>query len=81
MVKTIRFIVKKYMDDNNKRPSEDNNEIKKLGKWLINQNTNYNDNIAKCKKIMKNEQIYNEYKNFINDVKYQKFFSKIISQN
>jgi hypothetical protein len=66
-------IVKKYIDDNNKRPStEDKNiEIKQLGKWLSHQKYNY----SKKQQIMINEHIRYIWENFINDKKYKKYFN------
>jgi len=64
--------VKKYIDENNKKPSTvDNNiTIKLLGGWISNQNNNYKhkDN------IMKNEKIYNIWTEFLNSYEYKKYF-------
>jgi hypothetical protein len=59
--------VKKYIDDNNKRPSNiDNDEkIKKLGIWIRTQVKNYKKELN----IMKNEIIRNEWDKFINSEK------------
>ena len=60
--------VKEYIDNNNKRPSNSDKdiEIKQLAKWICLQQTNY-----KTKKhIMKDENIYSEWTNFMNE--YQK---------
>jgi len=64
--------VKKYIDDNNKRPnSNDNNkEIQQYGIWLTYQPRNYEKNI----KIMKNMNIRKLWEDFINDDKYKKYF-------
>jgi superfamily II DNA or RNA helicase len=64
--------VKDYIDKNNKRPTarDTNKKIKKLGKWLNYQNKYY----KKKESIMKNSEIYNKYKNFINDNKYMIYF-------
>jgi len=64
--------VKKYIDDNNKRPSEDNKnkEIKTLGKWISHQKNNYKNK----SKIMNTEEIYNKWTDFINDDKYKEYF-------
>ena len=64
--------VKKYIDLNNKRPSpiDKKEEINKLGKWISRQQQNY----KKKSRIMINEYIYNEWKNFINLEKYKKIF-------
>lgn len=50
--------VKKYIDQNNKRPSFRNKdkEIQKLGSWLSNQLNKYKNK----KEIMKNKDIYSE---------------------
>jgi hypothetical protein len=67
---------KKYIDINNKKPlsSDKNNEIKQLASWLSHQFEYYNTDINKCKQIMKNEEIFREFTNFINDEKYEKYF-------
>jgi len=64
--------VKKYIDNNNKRPSSEdkNKEIKFLGIWLLTQTKNY----TKKEQIMKNEEIYNIWTEFINDKKYKTYF-------
>jgi len=65
-------LVKKYIDKNNKRPSQidKNNETKILGRWLLTQTKNYN----KKEQIMKIENIYKAWTEFINDDKYKKYF-------
>ena len=65
-------LVKKYIDENHKRPSQinKNKEIKILGMWISKQ-------IENCKirkKIMKNEKIYNKWIEFINDPTYKIYF-------
>jgi hypothetical protein len=64
--------VKKYIDENHKRPSsrDNNKEIKKLGNWLSNQQNNYIDK----KQIMKNNSIYLKWTEFISDIKYKIYF-------
>jgi len=64
--------VKKYIDENNKTPSnkDKNKDIKILGSWILNQTTNYN----KKEYIMKTETIYDTWTEFINDNKYKKYF-------
>jgi len=59
--------VKKYIDENNKRPSstDKNTGIKTLGSWISKQQTNY----KKKEEIMKNEEIYNKWTEFINNYK------------
>ena len=65
--------VKKYIDENNKRPSQvdKNKEIQILGNWISAQQQNY----KKKEHIMKNEEIYNEFTNFI--TKYKQYFPNI----
>ena len=66
-------MVKKYIDENGKRPPfkfEKNKFIKILGKWLSHQITNFNQNL----KNMKDEKIYKIFSEFINDEKYKKYF-------
>ena len=62
--------VKKYIDENKKRPSsEDTNpEIKQLGSWLLRQQQNYKNNDGN----MKQDNIKIEYELFIN--KYSEYF-------
>ena len=62
--------VEKYIIENNKKPSKsDKNEnINKIGKWINHQQNNYKNKTD----IMKNEEIYNTYKNFIE--KYKIYF-------
>ena len=62
--------VKKYIDKHNKRPSchDKNQEIKKLGQWIFNQQTNY----KKKSFIMSNKEIRNKWEKFIED--YAKYF-------
>ena len=59
--------VKNYIDENNKRPNKDN---KTIDSWVRVQMRNY----KKKEQIMKNENIYVKWKEFINDVKYKKYF-------
>ena len=63
-----------YIDINNKRPCQKDKDkiIKTLGRWISNQSLNY----KKKEKLMKNEEIYNKWTNFINDPKYNKYFLK-----
>jgi superfamily II DNA or RNA helicase len=65
-------LVKKYINENNKRPSgyDMNEEIKKLGLWIYTQTQNY---ITKIN-IMLDQKIYDQWTNFINDDKYKKYF-------
>jgi superfamily II DNA or RNA helicase len=64
--------VKKYIDKNNKRPSQSDKDekVKYLGHWLYTQTTNYKNN----KDIMKNENIKKLWEEFINDDKYKEYF-------
>jgi DNA repair protein RadD len=61
-----------YIDTNLKRPSKHDKDkkIKQLGDWLSNQQNNYNKKIY----IMKNEEIYNKWTEFIISEKYKKYF-------
>ena len=64
--------IKLYIDENNKRPNSNdkNKEIKSLGIWMVSNQLKY-----KIKKeIMKIDEIYNKWTNFINDDKYKKYF-------
>jgi len=65
--------IKKYIDDNNKRPTntDKNKEIKILGSWIGTQIQNYKNKIQ----IMSDEEIYNKWIEFINDNKYKKYFN------
>ena len=62
--------VKKYMDENDKRPScsDVNKEIKQLGEWITRQIGNYKNRSG----TMSNEEIYKKWEEFINDPKYSK---------
>ena len=66
--------VKKYIDDNGKRPSHHYNNIikniKTMGIWISNQKKNYD----KKQQNMKDENIYKKWTEFINDEKYKKYF-------
>ena len=59
--------VKKYIDKYEKRPSSksNNKDIKTLGIFILNQN--------KREQNIKNDAIYNSWKQFINDEKYKKY--------
>ena len=63
--------VKKYIDENDKRPSSTNKEknIKQLGQWISDQIKNYKSK----KESMANELIYSKWTEFINK-KYKKYF-------
>jgi superfamily II DNA or RNA helicase len=64
--------VKKYIHKYKNRPSkcDKNLEIKQLGSWLSNQINNSKDR----ERIMKEDDIYNEWNSFINDNKYKEYF-------
>ena len=63
--------VKEYIDNNSKRPSsgDKNNEIKSLGIWVSNYNQNYKNKSG----LMKNEEIYKKWEEFIHDPKYLEY--------
>jgi hypothetical protein len=44
-----------------------------MGSWINTQKTNYDININKCKKGMKDEDIYNKWTEFINDNQYKQY--------
>ena len=62
--------VKKYIDDNNKKPSlyDKNKDVKSLGKWLSHQKDNYNKKIG----IIKNDDIKKQYEDFLEE--YAEYF-------
>jgi HKD family nuclease len=64
--------VKKYIDDNKKKPAEKSKDkiIKQLGSWISRQQNIY----AKEQYIMKDENIRNRWKQFIEDPKYKQYF-------
>jgi hypothetical protein len=64
--KNLEF-VKKYIDENKKRPSitDKNKEYKKYSLWLYKQQQNYKNQ----QKIMSNKTIRHLWENFINDYK------------
>ena len=64
--------VKKYIDENNKRPSslDDNKYIKQLSLWINTHIQNYKNN----KGIMIKKEIYNNWFQFINSDKYKEYF-------
>ena len=64
--------VKKYIDTNKKRPSKASKDKDKninMGSWIVSQNNNY----IKKKENMKDENIYKEWTNFVNDDEYKKY--------
>lgn len=70
-INNLSFVMK-YMDRNDKRPSEHSKdkEIKILGNWISNQVCNYKTR----KNIMSNDDMYDRWTVFVNHLKYQKFF-------
>jgi superfamily II DNA or RNA helicase len=64
-------LVKQYIDLNKKRPSvsDKNVDVKQLSSWICTQKANYNSDIKECKNIMKDNEIYNLWKQFITDYK------------
>jgi len=60
--------VKKFINKYDKRPTSKTNE--KLCEWVSNQIKNSKKRIG----IMRNEEIYNLWNEFINNVKYKKYF-------
>ena len=65
--------VKKYIDENNKRPSssDKNKDIKTLGYWLVDQKSNY---ISRIGVITNNKTIRKQWEDFINDSQYKQYF-------
>ena len=60
--------IKQFIDENGKRPTEKNNQT--LCSWISTQL-----NISKKRlKIMKNDEIYNIWNEFISDPRYKKYF-------
>lgn len=70
--------VKKYINENNKRPSEDSKDkdIKRLGKWLSQQHQNYKNQTQ----IMSIQHIRDEWENFVNSDEYKKYFMTNIEE-
>ena len=64
--------LKKFIDEHKKRPSHGskNKDDKFIGNWLHNQITKSKDR----KNIMKEDEIYNKWNEFINDDKYKQYF-------
>ena len=67
--------VKKYIDENNKRPSSESKDskIKQLGIWILIQTQNY----KKKQYNMKSEEIYKQWNEFIESEKYKKYFMSL----
>jgi hypothetical protein len=62
--------VKKYIDDNKKKPSKVNENMKKPVNWIEHQQKNY----QKRNRNMSNEIFRKLWEDFINDDKYKKYF-------
>ena len=64
--------VKAYMDENKKRPSNNDKDkyIKQLGIWIQNQQKNYQKN----EYIMKNKYIQDKWKEFRENENYREYF-------
>jgi hypothetical protein len=64
--------IKKYIDDNKKRPSNNdtNVKIKSYAKWIGTQQINY----PKKEQIMKNDKIRKLWESFINNPNYSIYF-------
>ena len=65
--------VKKYIDDNKKKPNRFNKNIniKQISRWIETQQINYKKNI----KNMVDINIKNKWKEFIEDPKYKQYFN------
>jgi len=63
--------VKKYIDDNNKKPlySDKNNDIQTLALWIRTQQKNYRTKTE----IMSDPEIYNKWTDFITDPQYKQY--------
>jgi len=63
-----------YINIYKKNPSQTDKDknVKNLGQWISNQQTNYKNK----EQIMKNEIIYNKWNEFINNDKYKQYFNK-----
>lgn len=62
------YALKEYIKNNNRFPSSETGNAKKLGAWVLNQKTNYKKNI----KSMNNPDIKREWELFINE--YDNYF-------
>lgn len=62
--------IKLYIDINNKKPSMDNINTKRLGQWLSTQQKSY----KKMNYIMVNKHIRKKWEDFIHSDKYKKYF-------
>ena len=74
---------KTYILINEKSPSKHDKDetIKTLGNWISNQKKNYDPDIAKCKNIMKNQEIYDLWSDFINDERFKKYIVIDLNEN
>ena len=63
-------MVKKYIDENNKRPSQRDNKTKNIGFWICTHQKYY----GKKECGMKDEYRYKQWTEFINDKKYKQYF-------
>ena len=64
--------LKKYINENKKKPSiiDENKDIKIMARWLVQQNSNYKNNVIKDDKIIKLwEEFITEYKEYFIDNK------------
>ena len=71
--------VKKYIDENEKRPStiDKNNKVKILSTWMGTQKKNYSIDITQCKHILKsNPTIHTLWTETINSDEYRKYFDR-----
>lgn len=66
------LLIKEYFNKYNKRPSNNSTdiEIKRLAKWIQHRQENYKKKIG----IMSNNIILNQWKDFIEDINYRKYF-------
>jgi len=64
--------VKEFIDSNKNKPNKrsKNKDEKVLGQWIVNQQKNY----KKRTQIMKDDDIYNTWTQFINDPLYKEYF-------
>jgi len=71
--------VKQYIDANNKRPGDRDpiNDVKQMGKWIGHQQTNY----PKEAYIMADKHIRSQWKAFIENPKYKKYFITLPNKN
>jgi hypothetical protein len=69
---TLKY-VKKYIDENNKKPSKNykiNNDFTNIGDWINKQSQNY----KKKTNIISNKELYSLWTEFINDEQYKQYF-------